>query len=268
MKDYPIGVRIKLKDGAMEYMGIPKISIDDDHDELWSYVILDRNVDKIEDRKYLVSTYGRIYNIPKLKLMPIYKSEWKLSVANYQSVTLNYDSHDSHYLVHRLVALAFIPNPENKPVVNHIDGNPSHNWVWNLEWATLSENMLHAVRTGLKVDDRGEERPNAKWTDDEVRLICGMMAEGHKATFIYHALLDILKDPKVQYERVRTLYKHIIKKTHWTHISKDYDIDFTRFNYAKEQASVSKKNKKKNKKQKESLAERLESYSPEELKPL
>ena len=62
----------------------------------------------------------------------------------YRCVYVKENGKQKIYLVHRLVAQAFIPNPENKPQVNHIDGNPSNNKIDNLEWVTARENSVHA----------------------------------------------------------------------------------------------------------------------------
>ena len=68
----------------------------------------------------------------------------------YMYVALQIDGKAHQRRVHRLVALAFIPNPDNKSEVNHIDGNKANNHISNLEWCTPSENLKHAYKTGLR----------------------------------------------------------------------------------------------------------------------
>lgn len=95
---------------------------------------------KIEEfPNYSVSNIGRVRNDLTNTLLSGY-----LAKVGYYMISLLKHNKCIHRSIHRLVAMAFIPNPENKPTVNHIDGNKQNNCVENLEWATYSENNYHA----------------------------------------------------------------------------------------------------------------------------
>ncbi len=92
---------------------------------------------------YKVSRDGEVYSN--------WSKQWKLKIPvltkGYKRVQLVAKNRTrKSFTIHRLVALAFIPNPENKPQVNHIDGNKTNNDISNLEWCTASENEIHSHR--------------------------------------------------------------------------------------------------------------------------
>lgn len=82
------------------------------------------------------------------------------------------------FAAHRVVAQAFIPNPENKPEVNHKDGHKGENRVDNLEWATPSENIQHAFRTGLIVARSGQEHHRTALTEQQIAICSEMRIDG------------------------------------------------------------------------------------------
>lgn len=98
----------------------------------------------------------------------------------YISLTIEIDNVSKHYMVHRLVAEAFIDNPNKFPCVNHKDGNKHNNNVSNLEWCTHRQNTQHAYDTGL-VNRNGEQNGRAKLTKEDVKDIRMFARAGIKA---------------------------------------------------------------------------------------
>lgn len=102
---------------------------------------------------YQVSNKGRVRSLDRHdKHGALWKGKlFKLSPdkSGYIKTKFSVDGKRTVKLVHRLVAEAFIPNPENKPEVNHIDGDKQNNYVNNLEWVTSKENTRHGLENGL-----------------------------------------------------------------------------------------------------------------------
>lgn len=115
------------------------------------------------EEDYAVSSYGRMYSKHAGRCLSI-KS---LDNDGYIKVA----PHGHTKRLNRIVAQEFIPNPDSKTTVNHIDGNKTNNRVDNLEWSTRSEQMIHAYKHGLKKPMRGSENTNAKLTDEQVKAI-------------------------------------------------------------------------------------------------
>ena len=116
--------------------------------------------------------------------------------------------------VHRLVAQAFIPNPENKPQVNHINGNKHCNWYKNLEWNTAEENVRHAIDHGLFYVGLGEKANASKYSDEQIHQVCKLLEYGKFLN------TEIAKMTNVD---VYTVSK-VKCKEDWTHISCQYNI--------------------------------------------
>lgn len=129
--------------------------------------------DHIEDTEsgiYRITREGRVFTQTKRKiplvckgmeftgkfkeiLEPEREMTYTLNNRGYYSVGIRRKTH----MVHRLVALAFVPNPDNKSFVNHIDGNKLNNHADNLEWCTVQENNQHARETGLHKQAKGHK---------------------------------------------------------------------------------------------------------------
>lgn len=106
---------------------------------------------------YSVTSDGRIFAHAKESPMPnggvrVRLGQWRpvsMSPNGYFAIKLCRDGITKTFRVHRLVAAAYIPNPMALPQINHLDGNKRNNHVSNLEWASRSQNMLHAFAIGL-----------------------------------------------------------------------------------------------------------------------
>lgn len=174
--------------------------------ELWNEVIGYEGI-------YEISSFGRVKSLSrkiphwrggflnsKEKIMSCF-----LSNTGYLTISFFTNNIKKNFLIHRLVAIAFIPNPDNLPEVNHKDGDKLNPLKSNLEWSTESENIIHAFKNNLKCS-KGINNPVSKLTEIEVLEIRS------KSVFTSRKILS--QEYKVSIPCIRK----IINRMSWTHI--------------------------------------------------
>ena len=128
------------------------------------------------ESRYLINILGQIESIERVSM-----STGRQKIINIKKVVLKIQTHKQGYLyyrlwdglkyknyfIHRLLCVQFVPNPENKPYVNHKDGNKLNNNIENLEWCTSSENNSHARKMGLN-KGYGEGNRHSKLKEKQV----------------------------------------------------------------------------------------------------
>lgn len=126
--------------------------------------------------EYIIKEDGTIWSVHHNRPLSIHKDRKGYCRVNMKGVGTQ--------LVHRIIALEYLPNPDNLPQINHLDGDKSNNSITNLEWTTGKKNVEHSVLTGLI--KRGDKRPNAKFSDNMVRECRALRLEG----WTYYKLAD------------------------------------------------------------------------------
>lgn len=145
--------------------------------------------------EFEASSFGRVRSVARrVRTRGENKYRWiksrivgkNIGTSGYHRVTVCARKHQ-HESVHRMVAMAFVPNPCSLPCINHIDGDKTNNVPSNLEWCTHAYNMRHAFNTGLTPRKRlkkGDGSIASKLTSDDVREIKQRIRNGERVSDI------------------------------------------------------------------------------------
>lgn len=167
------------------------------------------------DNLYEISNLGRVKRLPK-KVTNTFGTfiskeiilKGSISTHGYMKQTLTKNGKQTTVLVHRLVAQNFLSNDEKKEMVNHINGIKSDNRLSNLEWATSSENIRHALDTKLIIPRCGSDIYFSKFTEKDVSII------------LYKGLIQNISSQILSKElgiNNRTI-ADILKRRTWSHV--------------------------------------------------
>jgi hypothetical protein len=153
------------------------------------------------ENKYQISNIGNVKSLARNAMwdtgsfsMPERLMKLQKHNRGYRFVMLTKDKTTKLFLIHRLVAKAFISNPNNLKTVNHIDFDKTNNKVENLEWMSHLDNIKHFVKLGTKQKQIGSNGPMAKFTDSDIIKIREMVKTIKQADIarIYNIGTDVI----------------------------------------------------------------------------
>lgn len=154
---------------------------------------------------YQVSNTGRVRSLNYNRTGKSKVRKQNTDKRGYKRVNLCKDGKNKIYSIHRLVALAFIPNPNNYPIINHKDENPSNNAVWNLEWCTQEYNINY----GNCRKKMSEARKGKQFTEEHRKNI----SEALKHTNItLHIDTQHQTQAKKQLDKIQQIYDDCHRK--------------------------------------------------------
>jgi len=175
--------------------------------EIWKSVLGHEGFYSVSNRKRVKSLYRNIVKADGKKYTHLEKIlSIKISKQGYNQLKIRDENGRKTVKLYRLVAEAFIPNPDNKPCVNHINGIKTDDRVENLEWTTYSENAQHAWDTGLNTRRIGELNKSSKLKENQVLEI---LKNNRKLTRI-----ELSKEYNVS----KTLIDKIVQRKVWQHL--------------------------------------------------
>lgn len=174
------------------------------------------NIQKYENCKgYAIDTIGNVWTCKNHNFQKtMFKDEWR-------KLTLKNNKHGYPYViimdmikrkhitvkVHHLVSMSFLPNPNNYPIVNHIDGDKKNNIISNLEWCTHAHNCKHCLDNGLRNTAKGERVKGSKLKETDIIDIFNYRKEG----MLHKQIADI-------YNLDTSCITRILSRENWAHV--------------------------------------------------
>jgi len=157
---------------------------------------------------YEISNKGNVRSLDRIVFHPngnlnLKGKPLKMRIKNYGYVSLTNNGVSNNFYIHRLVAIHFVPNPENKTQVNHLDGDKFNNNDWNLEWNTPKENINHAIASNL-ISNKGVNHSNAKISEKEVLEIRDSNLSCVKLSLIYK-----ISSSSIHNIKIRKTWNHV-----------------------------------------------------------